>query len=251
MEREEYIAFTEALVEAPRHQPHEFERGRFFEGCLPLEVLAGRGEDTMRFGPLRPVGLIDPRTGRRPYAVLQLRREDIQGQLLNLVGCQTNLTQGAQREVFRLVPALRGAQFVRYGAMHRNTYLRGPEILHPTMESRARPGLFFAGQLTGVEGYTESAASGLVAGLGAAARALGREPRALPLTTVIGALGSYVSSAATPDFQPMNANFGLLPLPQEPHKRRERSLLHHRRSLEALVAWIAAVDRPLERSSLS
>jgi methylenetetrahydrofolate--tRNA-(uracil-5-)-methyltransferase len=242
MDRDEYIALREALVDAPLYQPHEFElgRGRFFEGCLPVEVLAARGEDTMRFGPLRPVGLTDPRTGRRPYAVLQLRREDVQSQLLNLVGCQTNLTQAAQRDVFRLVPALRGAEFVRYGAMHRNTYLRGPQLLLPTMESRARPGLFFAGQLTGVEGYTESAASGLLAGIGAAARALGREPRGMPETTVMGALARYVSSAVTPDFQPMNANFGLLPLPHEPHRRRDRPLIHLRRSVEALAAWAAA-----------
>lgn len=239
LDRHEYTAFRNALLAAARHQPHKFERGRLFEACLPIEVLAARGEDTMRFGPLRPVGLADPRTGRRPHAVLQLRREDLQGQLLNLVGCQTTLTQSAQREVFRLVPALRAAEFVRYGAMHRNTYLRGPQLLQPTMESRARPGLFFAGQLTGVEGYTESAASGLVAGLSAAARVLGREPRPLPEATLLGALCRYVSSAATSDFQPMNANYGLLPPLQEPQSRRERPQSYRRRSLEAMAAWLA------------
>ncbi|MDP2872733.1 MAG: methylenetetrahydrofolate--tRNA-(uracil(54)-C(5))-methyltransferase (FADH(2)-oxidizing) TrmFO [Bacillota bacterium] len=240
LDRLQYLALRSALVAAPRHLPHPFERGRLFEGCLPVEVLAERGEDTMRFGPLKPVGLDDPRSGLRPYAVLQLRREDSSGHLLNLVGCQTNLTQAAQREVFRLVPALRAAEFARYGAMHRNTYLHGPRLLRPTLETRSRQGLFFAGQLTGVEGYTESAASGLAAGLAAAARAMGREPRPFPDVTMIGALCRFVSSAATEDFQPMNANFGLLPPLERRCPRRERPLLYRRRSLDAVADFLAA-----------
>lgn len=239
-----YLAFREALVSAEQHPRHGFEEARFFEGCLPIEELARRGEDTMRFGPLKPVGLVDPGEGRRPYAVVQLRREDREGRLLNLVGFQTNLTFPAQRRVFRMIPALARAEFARLGVMHRNTYLRGPEVLAPTLESRSRPGLFFAGQLTGVEGYVESAATGLVAGLGAAARARGREPRPFPPETMIGALCAYVGTSTSPDFQPMNANWGLLPPLSGLPRRRERRRMHRSRSLNALEDFLQDPERP-------
>lgn len=235
---DQYLAFREALVSAEQHPRHDFEDSRFFEGCLPVEELARRGPDTMRFGPLKPVGLKDPRDGLRPHAVVQLRREDRDGRLLNLVGFQTNLTFAEQRRVFRMIPALARAEFARLGVMHRNTYVKGPQVLHPTMESVRRRGLFFGGQLTGVEGYVESTASGLVAGIGAALRARGLEPNAFPVETVIGALCSYVSGSPSPDFQPMNANWGLLPpLPGAPRKRQRLALLR-RRSLEALDRFL-------------
>jgi len=241
MDQDQYTAFWAALIGGDKHPLRDFEHDRFFEGCLPVEEMARRGEHTLRFGPLKPVGLRDPRTGLRPFAVLQLRREDYAGQLLNLVGCQTNLTYAAQRHAFRLVPALHEAEFVRYGMMHRNTYIRGPEVLTPGLEHRKRPGLFFAGQLTGVEGYTESIAMGLVAGVNAARAALGCSHVIPPPTTVIGALVNYVSSAPTPDFQPMNANWALLPpLPVKAH-RRERPALHAERSLLAIEAYAAAI----------
>jgi methylenetetrahydrofolate--tRNA-(uracil-5-)-methyltransferase len=241
MDQEQYGAFWAALIQGDKHPRRDFEHDRFFEGCLPVEEMARRGEHTLRFGPLKPVGLRDPRTGLRPFAVLQLRREDHAGQLLNLVGCQTNLTYAAQRHAFRLIPALREAEFVRYGMMHRNTYIRGPEVLTPSLEHKTHHGLFFAGQLTGVEGYTESIAMGLVAGANAARVALGLPPVVPPPTTVIGALANYVSSAPTPDFQPMNANWALLPpLPAKAH-RRERPVLHAERSLLAIEAYAAAI----------
>lgn len=241
MDQDQYTAFWAALIGGDKHPLRDFEHDRFFEGCLPVEEMARRGEHTLRFGPLKPVGLRDPRTGLRPFAVLQLRREDYAGQLLNLVGCQTNLTYAAQRHAFRLVPALHEAEFVRYGMMHRNTYIRGPEVLTPGLEHRKRPGLFFAGQLTGVEGYTESIAMGLVAGVNAARAARGCSHVIPPPTTVIGALVNYVSSAPTPDFQPMNANWALLPpLPVKAH-RRERPALHAERSLLAIEAYAAAI----------
>jgi methylenetetrahydrofolate--tRNA-(uracil-5-)-methyltransferase len=237
LDDETYQAFWAALASAEQHPRREFERTGFFEGCLPVEELARRGRDTLRYGPLKPVGLIDPATGRRPYAVAQLRREDHAGDLLNLVGFQTNLTFGEQRRVFRQIPALARAEFVRYGVMHRNTFLRGPKVLLPTLESRAREGLWFAGQIAGVEGYTESIATGLVAGINAARRATGRAPVELPAATVIGSLCRYVSSWPSPDFQPMNANFGLLPrLPGHP-KRLLRPEMHASRALAALAAW--------------
>ena len=236
----EYAALREALHHGERHQGREFERGDLFEACLPVEELARRGRDTLRYGPLKPVGLTDPATGQRPYAVVQLRREDADGRLLNLVGFQTNLTFGAQKQALRLIPALAGAEFVRLGVMHRNTYINSPTLLRPTYESRRRPGLFFAGQLTGVEGYTESIASGLVAALSLMARRLGQEPTAPPRETLLGALGHHVSSAPAARFQPMNANFGLLPaLPGRP-RRRERAALYVARSTAALTAWLAA-----------
>jgi methylenetetrahydrofolate--tRNA-(uracil-5-)-methyltransferase len=220
---EGYARFVEALAAADRIPLHDFEQepDRFFEGCLAVEVMASRGRDTLAYGPLRPVGLTDPRTGRRPYAVVQLRQDNQAGTLYNIVGFQTNLRYGEQERVFRLIPGLEQAEFVRYGQMHRNTFINAPLLLDPTMGFRTRPGLFFAGQITGVEGYVGSVGSGWVAGVNAARFALGQEPLILPRTTMLGALCHYVSHAEPETFQPMKANFGLLP-PLHPPVRNKR-----------------------------
>ena len=227
MTEEEYERFVEALVAAERIPLHEFEQedARFFEGCLAVEVMAARGRDTLAFGPLRPVGLTDPRTGKRPYAVVQLRQDNLAGTLYNLVGFQTNLRYGEQERVFRLIPGLEQAEFVRYGQMHRNTFINAPLLLEPTMGFQNRPGLFFAGQITGVEGYVGSVGSGWVAGVNAARFVLGQQPLALPRTTMLGALCHYVSHAEPDAFQPMKANFGLLP-PLSPPVRNKRKRYH-------------------------
>jgi len=211
MTKEEYDRFYDALVSARCAPVHGFEDTKVFEACMPVEVLAKRGREALAYGPLRPVGLVDPRTGERPYAVVQLRREDDAGRLLNMVGFQTRLAWEEQRRVFRMIPGLEHAEFVRYGVMHRNTYINSPELLKPTLQFRRRDTLFFAGQLTGVEGYLESAASGLVAGVNAARVALGAEPVVFPEETVHGSLCRYISSPHPSGFQPMNANFGIMP----------------------------------------
>jgi methylenetetrahydrofolate--tRNA-(uracil-5-)-methyltransferase len=235
---EEYRGLVEALLTAEVQPLKDFERGHFFEGCLPVEELAHRGMDTLRFGPMKPVGLTDPRTGRRPYAVVQLRREKAAGDLYNLVGFQTNLKWGEQARVFRMIPGLEQAEFVRYGVMHRNTYLNSPRILEPTLELTVRPGLFFAGQMTGVEGYLESAATGLLAGINAARRLGGKDPVVPPPETMLGALCRYVAGADPSHFQPMNANFGLLPpLAEAVAGRAERKERLHRRSVAAMAAF--------------
>ncbi len=223
MTEEEYTRFVEALVTAERIPLRDFERedARFFEGCLPVEVLAARGRDALAFGPLRPVGLTDPRMGKRPYAVVQLRQDNLAGTLYNLVGFQTNLKYGEQERVFRTIPGLERAEFVRYGQMHRNTFVNAPLLLDATMEFRQRPGLFFAGQITGVEGYVGSIGSGWMAGVNAARCALGQPLLTLPPTTMLGALCHYVSHADPATFQPMKANFGLLP-PLDPPVRGKR-----------------------------
>ncbi len=250
MNKETYLAFQEALARAERHPLHSFEKAIYFEGCLPVEVLAERGVDTLRFGPLKPVGLTDPRTGERPYAVVQLRQETVSGLLYSLVGFQTNLRWSEQRRVFRLIPGLENAEFVRYGVMHRNTYLVSPRILHCTLESRRDPGLFFAGQLTGVEGYLESTAMGLLAGINAAARYRGAETVVLPATTMVGALASYLEKTDPGHFQPMNANFGLLPASDEgirDKKRKKEQLIGRalRDLAEFLIATPVACPNPL------
>ncbi len=211
MTRDEYLAFRAELIAAEKTKPHDFEREIFFEGCLPVEVLASRGEDTLRFGPLKPVGLTDPRTQSTPYAVVQLRQDNREATLYNLVGFQTHLTWGEQRRVLRMIPGLEAAEFVRYGVMHRNTYINAPKILLPTFQLRGSPKIFFAGQITGVEGYVESAASGLMAGVNAARVAQNLEPLIFPPTTCHGALANYITTAVTKNFQPMNITFGLLP----------------------------------------
>ena len=222
MNREEYETFFRELLRAPVAPLHAFDKNEaelaeeagedftVFEGCMPVEVMARRGEDTLRFGPLKPVGLIDPRTGREPYAVVQLRQENTAKTMYNLVGFQTHLTWQAQRDVFRLIPGLSNAEFLRYGVMHRNTYLDSPRLLSFDYSLRNRPNLFFAGQMTGVEGYIESAASGFVAGVNAARRARGEEPYRFPPETVIGSMAAYVSDERVGAFSPMNANFGLI-----------------------------------------
>ncbi|MDR1805695.1 MAG: methylenetetrahydrofolate--tRNA-(uracil(54)-C(5))-methyltransferase (FADH(2)-oxidizing) TrmFO [Clostridium sp.] len=237
LNKEEYEAFHSALVTAERAQTHEFD---VYEGCMPIEVLAGRGADAIRFGPMKPVGLRDPRTGKRPWAVLQLRKENAQGSLLNLVGFQTNLKFAEQRRVFGLIPALRNAEFVRYGVMHRNSYIDSPRLLNADYSLRGRGDLFFAGQISGVEGYMESAGSGLLAGLNAARRLLGKQVYIPPRTTMLGALAHYISDESVGNFQPMGANFGLLPpLERQIRGKRERYAGLAARALEELRQSIA------------
>lgn len=240
MSREEYDCFWEALAGSERAPLKTFERETHFEGCLPVEVLAARGRETLSFGPLKPVGLVDPRTGERPYAVVQLRQDNREGTLYNLVGFQTNLKWGEQRRVFRLIPGLENAEFMRYGVMHRNTYINAPRLLEPTLGCRKRPGLFIAGQLAGVEGYVESAAAGLVAGANAARVFRGLEPLVFPPETAHGALINYIVTADPDNFQPMNVNFGLFPaLPgKRIRQKQQRNLAYAHRALEILEAWL-------------
>jgi methylenetetrahydrofolate--tRNA-(uracil-5-)-methyltransferase len=205
---------------------------------MPVEVLAGRGSDTLRFGPLKPVGITDPATGKRPYAIVQLRQEDKEGRLYNLVGFQTHLKWGEQQRVFRLIPGLENAEFVRFGVMHRNTYLNAPRLLKPTYQTRMRPDLFIAGQMTGVEGYSESVSSGLVAGLNCARLMKGEPLVEFPPETAIGALVSYICTASPDGFQPMNVNFGLFPaLDQQPRGKKERQQAMAERALASLEQW--------------
>jgi len=241
MSKEEYETFHQALLTAERAMPHnpEDEQVCYFEGCLPIEEIARRGPDALRYGPLKPVGLIDPRTGRRPWAVVQLRQDNAAGTLYNLVGFQTSLKWGEQKRVFRLIPGLEEAEFERYGVIHRNTFMKSPLLLHPTGESRKRPGLFFAGQMTGVEGYVESAAGGLVAGINAARRALGQEPLVFPRETAIGSLLHYITHADPDHFQPMNIAFGLMPPLEGPpiRDKRARKRAISERALKVLAEW--------------
>ena len=215
MTKEQYDIFYEALISAEEAALKEFDKEsqkdlKVFEGCMPVEVMAKRGRDTLRYGPLKPVGLVDPRTGKEAYAVVQLRRENREGTMFNLVGFQTHLTFSEQRRVFRLIPGLENAEFLRYGVMHRNTYLSSPGLLSATYALKNRPNVFFAGQMTGVEGYIESAGSGLVAGINAAKLALGEAPVVFPEETMIGAMAAYVSRGGLGEFVPMNANFGII-----------------------------------------
>jgi methylenetetrahydrofolate--tRNA-(uracil-5-)-methyltransferase len=237
----EYDVFHAALLTAERAPIADFESSKLFEMCLPLEELAARGKQTLLFGPFKPVGLVDPKTGRRPFAVVQLRREKAGGEMYNLVGCQTRLKYPEQKRIFKMIPGLAEASFLRLGSMHRNAYVDSPRVLDPTLEVRTRPGLFLAGQITGCEGYTEATGTGLIAALGAAARIEDRAPCVLPPTTILGALTRYISNPEIRHFQPMNVNFGLLP-PIEPRIRnkRDRNLALHRRSLEELDAWRSA-----------
>ena len=234
MNKEEYDRFVEALVTAERAPVHSFDARdpKVYEGCMPIEVLASRGRDAIRFGPMKPVGLKDPRTGHRPWAVLQLRTENREKTLFNLVGFQTNLKFGEQKRVFGMIPGLAHAEFVRYGVMHRNTFLNSPALLDGDFSFRRRPGLYFAGQITGVEGYMESAGSGILAGINLARRLQGREPLLLPETTMLGALSRHVSQYAGKDFQPMGANFGVLPpLPEKIRDKRQRYMALSQRAL--------------------
>jgi len=247
--REEYETFVNELLQAERIPLREFEQeintgvkagdGLFFEGCLPVEILAARGQRSLAFGPMRPVGLTDPRTGRRPYAVIQLRQDNLAGTLYNLVGFQTNLAFSEQKRIFRFIPGLEQAEFERYGQMHRNTFIASPTLLLPTLQFRTRVDLFFAGQITGVEGYMGNIATGLLAGINAA-RYFHQQPCVdVPVTSMLGALSYYVTHAELKSFQPMKANFGILPeLDISVHGKRERALRHVDRSLSDISAWI-------------
>ncbi len=235
MTKEEYLDFWQALIAAEEAEVHGFEDKSVFEGCMPVEVMARRGEDTLRFGPLKPRGLIDPKTGKEPYAVVQLRRDNADGSIYNLVGFQTHLKWPEQRRVFTMIPALRNAQFLRYGVMHRNTYLDSPRLLDRYYRLKAEPRIAFAGQMTGVEGYVESCASGFLAGVELARRLNGQTPIDFPAETAIGALGLYVSNGSVGDFQPMNINFGIIPpLDHRVKGKRNKNAELSQRSLEIL-----------------
>jgi methylenetetrahydrofolate--tRNA-(uracil-5-)-methyltransferase len=241
--KEEYTRFYGALIGAESATVHDFDKERFFEGCLPIEVMAHRGVDTLRFGPMKPVGLVDPQTGREPYAAVQLRQDTLAGDHYSLVGFQTQIKWGEQARVLRLIPGLEQAEFVRFGMVHRNTYVNGPRVLHETWQVRSRPTLFFAGQMSGVEGYVESAASGLLAGLNAAALATGQPVSVPPRSTAIGALAYYVSHADPTHYEPSNITFGIMePLADAPRNGRARRLALSERSLTALDAWMR--ERP-------
>lgn len=235
MTESQYQTFYEALLTAGRIELRDFEReeAHFFEGCLPVEVLAGRDREALRYGPLRPVGIHNPHSPERPYAVVQLRQDNLNGTLYNLVGFQTNLRIGEQQRVLRLIPGLERAEFLRYGLMHRNTYLNAPELLQPTLQYRGQADLFFAGQIIGVEGYVGNIGTGLLAGINAARLLTGSHPLILPPTTMLGALCHYVTHAAAKQFQPMKANFGLLPAPEQVGKQ-DRPAYYSQRALTAL-----------------
>jgi methylenetetrahydrofolate--tRNA-(uracil-5-)-methyltransferase len=240
----EYSRFYDALVGAESATVHDFDREKFFEGCLPIEVMAHRGRDTLRFGPMKPVGLVDPHTGGTPYAVVQLRQDNLAGDHFSLVGFQTQLKWGEQARVLKMIPGLEDAEFVRFGMVHRNTYINAPTVLRETWQTRARPDLLFAGQISGVEGYVESAASGLMAGRNAAALVRGEEPSAPPRTTAIGALAYYVSHADARGYQPTNITFGIMPPPDVPAGMRrlrkvDRKTATSERALQALDEWLA------------
>lgn len=252
LSQDEYEEFWQALSSAEGHPRESFEDERYFEACLPVEVLARRGRDTLRFGPLRPVGLRQPETGRPPYAVLQLRRENAAGTLWNLVGCQTGLRLREQERVLRLIPALREAEFERYGVIHRNTFLKSPRLLLPTLQTRQRPDLFFAGQIIGSEGYVEAAAGGLVAGINMARLLGGEEPLNWPGTTAIGGLMRYVASSEAASFQPMHVAFGLMdPLEDAPKRKEQRKAAMSERALRALSSFAAENGLPLSLHAAS
>jgi methylenetetrahydrofolate--tRNA-(uracil-5-)-methyltransferase len=248
--RDEYARFYDALVHAESATVHDFDRERFFEGCLPIEVMAHRGVDTLRFGPMKPVGLVDPRTGREPYAAVQLRQDNLAGDHYSLVGFQTQIKWGDQARVLRLIPGLENAEFVRFGMVHRNTYVNGPTVLSETWQVRRRPTLFFAGQMSGVEGYVESASSGLLAGLNAAALVNRQPATAPPRTTAIGALAYYVSHADPAHYEPSNITFGIMePLARAPRGKMERKLAMSDRALADLDGWIESRQRLTARGA--
>jgi len=236
--KDEYIAFHQAIVSAEKTEGHDFDNTKFFEGCLPIEVMAHRGVDTLRFGPMKPAGLDVPATGRWAYAVVQLRQDTLAGDHYSLVGFQTQMKWGEQARVLKMIPGLEHAEFVRFGMIHRNTYINGPTVLNDTWQTRTRPDLFFAGQVSGVEGYVESAASGLIAGRNAALMSLGRDPRPAPRTTAIGALAYYVSHADPAHYNPTNITFGIMPpLDNPPRSKSERQLATSARALDDLSTW--------------
>jgi methylenetetrahydrofolate--tRNA-(uracil-5-)-methyltransferase len=243
--REEYEAFMDALATGDQFTAHEFDKVPYFEGCMPIEEMARRGRESLRFGPMKPVGLTDPKTGRRAYAVLQLRREDRAGRMWNLVGCQTRLRIPEQQRVFRLVPGLENAEFLRFGSIHRNSYINSPATLTPWLSARDDDGLMFAGQMTGVEGYTESTATGLLAAINMARLMAGHEAVVPPPTTMLGALYRHLREADPKQFQPMNANFGLIDeLPNPPRDKAKKREMYAERALAAMQEWSAAITLP-------
>jgi len=242
MNEAEYVSFVQELLLGEKVPARDFEKVVHFEGCMPVEELAARGVETLRFGPMKPVGLVDPRTGREPHAVIQLRMENREGSLYNLVGFQTKLTWPEQRRVFRMIPGLEGAEFARLGSMHRNTFINSPALLLPTFQFRQEPRIFFAGQITGVEGYVESAGSGLLAGLSAVSLASGSEPALPPVETALGALVHHITNADVKHFQPMNVNYGLFPeLPGKVKKKERRGRLAER-ALSRLDEWLLGLN---------
>lgn len=235
MDKEQFVNFYNNLITAETAELHEFEKNNVFEGCMPIEVMAKRGEKTMLFGPLKPVGLEDPKTGKLPYAVVQLRQDNASASMYNIVGFQTHLKFGEQKRVFSLIPGLANAVFVRYGKMHRNTYISSPEVLNSTYETKLCKNLFFAGQMTGVEGYVESAGSGLVAGINASLRAIGESPIVFPKNTAIGSMANYITSTSAKNFQPMNASYSLMPqLKKKIRNKQERHLMKSKIALDEL-----------------
>ncbi len=256
LNKQQYKDFVNALISADRIPLHDFEMdiekginaGQYFEGCLPVEIIASRNEKSLAFGPMRPTGLTDPHTGRWPHALIQLRQDNLSGSLYNLVGFQTNLTYAEQKRIFHMIPGLEQAEFVRYGQMHRNTFLAAPQILLPTLQSRSRADLFFAGQITGVEGYMGNIATGLIAGVNAARLRMGRTPLTFPTSTMIGALCHYITHADMKDFQPMKAIFGILPPLETPKHidRRERATLFSQRASASLEAFMRNSEREID-----
>jgi methylenetetrahydrofolate--tRNA-(uracil-5-)-methyltransferase len=248
MTEDEYADFVKAVLEAEKVPAHPFERAIYFEGCMPIEELARRGPKTLAFGPMRPVGLVDPRIGRRSAAVVQLRQDDREGRLYNMVGFQTKMTYPEQRRVLRMIPGLRHAEFVRLGSLHRNTFIDSPRLLTPALSLRARPEIFLAGQMIGVEGYVESAAAGLLAAINASRMVRGKEMIVPPPATALGSLIAYISDAGRSDFQPMNANFGLMPEPGGRLRGRAKKAEMAVRALAAMDDWIKhyelAIDAP-------
>ena len=241
LDKDEYEVFYDALLNAQRAPVHDFDvrDPKVYEGCMPIEVMAQRGKDTVRFGPMKPVGLTDPKSGKRPYACLQLRKENREGTMYNLVGFQTNLKFSEQKRVFSLIPALKNAEFLRYGVMHRNTFLDSPRLLTPYYSLKENNNIFFAGQITGVEGYMESASSGIAAAVNAYMRSCGREGIIFPMETMIGAFQRYISDDMIVNYQPMGANFGILPpLVDRPRNKQERGLAFSKRSLECLSEFL-------------
>jgi methylenetetrahydrofolate--tRNA-(uracil-5-)-methyltransferase len=252
MSREEYDAFIEALNGGEGHAGHEWDEVPYFEGCLPVEVMAFRGHDTLRFGPMKPIGLTDPRSGDRPWAVVQLRREDRAGQMWNMVGFQTRLRTGEQRRIFSMIPGLADAEFLRWGSIHRNSYLNFPACLTPHGALHDREDLLFAGQLTGVEGYTESAASGILAGINLDRVLTGKNPAVPPPTTMIGGLYRYLRDAAPGRFQPMNSNWGLVdPLPRRVKDKKEKREILAQRAQDDFVEWMSQHDLPVANAPVA
>jgi len=244
MSEEEYHRFVEILAKGEIYQGKEFEKEMLFEGCMPVEKLAQRGKDTLAYGPLKPVGLTCPKTGKRPYAVVQLRKDNKEGTLYNMVGFQTRLKQPEQKRIFRMIPGLENAEFVRYGAMHRNTFINAPVLLKPTLELASERGIFMAGQITGVEGYVESTAAGIIAGINALCYLKNKEPLVFPPETAMGALVNYITSADPKNFQPMNVNFGLFPPLQGKIPKKKKRELYAERSLESLAKFLKESVEP-------